>query len=141
MAGGRLMGHRARVRRVVTLAAIVVMLTTATAVEAARSQRFTDHLIGLECTGSNASGTLYLGLFMSDIDGLSSDLEVWLGSAVPFEDPSTLHRDYDQPVSGSLTSTGGVATVPMIDQAGDPAPSASVTVVLNASGPAEDIDD
>lgn len=115
------------------VAAILASLVPATA-SAAAVTRFEDHRVGAFCEGEIDGGFVSGFLQSSEAFGGEAFIEVWLGGAVPFEDPATLTGS-----SGAVTADEGdpvvlSTTYDFVDAEGASAGTGTLVVTLARVG-------
>jgi hypothetical protein len=115
------------------VAAILVSLFPAT-VSAARVTKFEDHRVGAFCEGEVDGGFMSGFLQSSQTFGDDAFVEVWLGDALPFEDPATLTG-----TSGSVDADEGdpvvlSTTYDFVDSEAAPAGTGTLSVTLERVG-------
>ena len=116
--------------------AVAAMLasTFPAAVSAARPTKFVDHRVSAFCEGPVDGGFVSAILESSEAFGEFAAADVWLGDAVPFEDPTTWSGTSNAvDVSEGDPVTLG-ATLDFVDADGNPAGSGSLDATLTRVG-------
>jgi hypothetical protein len=132
---------RVRLRPVI-LAIVVAALVQPTAALAGKATKASDHFVEFGCDQlTTSAGSVFLGAFVSDVNGADAFLDFFAAPDEPYTVPPTLSRDFDQAVSLSGSSAGIAGTIPLVDANGDAAGSATLNATFEASGPPEAIDD
>jgi hypothetical protein len=132
---------RVRLRPVI-LAIVVAALVQPTAALAGKATKASDHFVEFGCDQlTTSAGNVFLGAFVSDVNGADAFLDFFAAPDEPYTVPPTLSRDFDQAVSLSGSSAGVTGTIPLVDANGDAAGSATLNAAFEASGPPEAIDD
>lgn len=115
------------------VSAILVSLFPA-AVNAERVTKFTDHRVEAGCEGPVDDGFASLFIRSSDEFGDVASADVWLGDALPFEDPATWSGSGD---AVDVTSNGEVilsAALAFVDAAGELAGGGTLVATMTRVG-------
>lgn len=129
-------------RSVLALAAIAAMLGAPAGAAAKAPDRGSDTFIEVYCeslVGSAGAATLFAS--SSAAFGGDAYTSFWAGASEPYGSAPDLDRDYE--ASATVAYAGGVmsATVPLVDDAFQPAGSATVSATLAVGGPTESFED
>lgn len=128
----------ARLRRFLAALVVVAMLGAPSAVAAKAPDRGTAQFTEVYCeslVGSAGAATLFASV--GNAYGDDAYAALWAGATEPFMSQADLERAFETPVT--ITYSGGVmsGSIPLVDQAFEPAGSATFTATLTLGGPAE----
>jgi hypothetical protein len=127
-----------RALRAVVSAALLMMTVVPGTVSADRVTKFEDRHVGAFCESPFDGGFVSANLGQSAEFGTSASIEVWLASALPFEDPASLSGFTDElEVTESPDDVVFSATIPVFDSEGDELGDASIVATLVPDGEPE----
>ncbi|HEV2005387.1 MAG TPA: hypothetical protein VGQ85_02135 [Candidatus Limnocylindrales bacterium] len=107
------------------------------------ASKATDHYVELNCGPlvGNA-GTLFVGLTISDVNGVSVGLDDFAPGDIPFVDPSAYTVDFNAGTQTGSYANGVLnASIPLVDGSGTPAGFATVQATLALGGTPQPVDD
>lgn len=134
--------RRTRPARAVLALAAVSLLAAPAPVLGAAATKASDHYVEVFCDAlTGSAGTIFLDVILSDVNGVSANLDDFGPGAQPFVDPAIYRGDFNRPPSGSYSGGLLSASIPVMNSADAAAGSAQLTVNLVAGGDPQPIGD
>jgi hypothetical protein len=122
-------------RLLALIASLVLLAALPAAASAGRASRFTDHNVSMFCDGLTAvsgDGFVFFSASVSDQFGPDGFIDFWSTSDTSGQ--PDLNRDFEQPVDVTWNGSVLAGSIPLVDNTGDPAGSATFSATLVPSG-------
>ena len=131
-----------RTRSLAVILALVALVGLPASASAKPPDKGSDHFVEIYCDPLiNGAGAATLYATVSDLNGADAYTAFWAGATGTFASQPTLERDFESAPTVTLAGSTMTGSIPLLDDAFQPAGSATFTATLSPGGAPVPIDD